>query len=215
VAERAVSELESALSECFAELVEYRGEFSGGHVRRAGEYVRLIGAELIAKGYFRRDLTAEDLELMAKAAPLHDVGKIAISDRYLLKPDRLDDVEFAIMKNHAAIGAEILGNMYRRMPTQTYLTYAKMIAASHHERYDGRGYPSRLSREDIPLCGRIMAVADVYDALVCDRAYRKGLSHFEARGIILEGKGTQFDPAVVEAFESCHEKIAAVAGSAS
>jgi putative two-component system response regulator len=206
-AAQSVASIEKTLVERFAELVESRNENSEGHVIRISGYVNMLGHELLAKGYFDRELSEEGIDMMVRAAPLHDIGKIAISDRYLLKPDRLDDEEFAIMKKHAAIGAEILDNMHARMPTRTYLRYARMIAASHHERFDGKGYPYRLTEGDIPLCGRIAAVADVYDALVCDRVYRKHFSHAQAYRLILEGKGMQFDPRIVEAFESCHEQF--------
>jgi putative two-component system response regulator len=143
---------------------------------------------------------------------LHDIGKIGISDRILLKPDRLADDEFAIMKKHATIGAEILEHMYARTPSLSYLRYAKMIAAYHHERYDGGGYPYGLTGENIPLCGRIMAVADVYDALVEERVYRKKLSHTEAYLIVMDGKGRQFDPNVVDAFKAVYDKYLKNAG---
>jgi putative two-component system response regulator len=151
--------------------------------------------------------------MMVRAAPLHDVGKIAISDQILQKPGRLDDEEFAVMKTHSAVGAEILEKMYARMPNQTYLKYAAMIAASHHEKYIGKGYPKGIRGREIPLCGRIMAVADVYDALVDDRVYRNGQSYKEAFGIIMDWRGTQFDPLVADAFEACHHKFADIKDS--
>jgi putative two-component system response regulator len=149
--------------------------------------------------------------MMVRAAPLHDIGKIAISDRVLLKPGRLDEEEFAVMKQHTVIGEEILKNMLARTPTQQYLHYARMIAASHHERFDGKGYPRGLGGDEIPLSGRVMAVADVYDALVDNRVYRRGMSHAEACGIILEGRGKNFDPRVVDAFEAVNTDLARVA----
>ncbi|MDR3279089.1 MAG: response regulator [Synergistaceae bacterium] len=208
---KTVMEMENSLATAFADLIECRDENTGGHVVRTGKYVDALGNELMTMGVFDNELSDEGLELMVRAAPLHDIGKIVISDRYLLKPGRLNDEEFAVMKRHAVIGAEILDNMYTRMPTQTYLKYARLIAASHHERYDGAGYPDRLAGDEIPLCGRIMAVADVYDALVCDRVYRAGFSHAQAYGIIMEGRGTQFDPRVVDAFESCHKRFMSLA----
>jgi len=204
---RSVAGMEKAVVEHLAEMIENRDEHTYGHIARVSGYVNTLGRELISKGSYGQELTEESLEMMVRAAPLHDIGKIAISDRYLLKPDRLDDEEFAVMKRHAAIGAEILENMTGRMPTRAYLRYAVMIAASHHERYDGKGYPRRLSGDDIPLGGRIMAVADVYDALVRDRVYRRHFSHDKAYSIILDGKGMQFDPRIVEAFESCHDQF--------
>jgi putative two-component system response regulator len=201
-------EISECLAASFAELIECRDENTGGHVLRTSSYVELLGRELLSRGLFTDELSDSALEMMVSAAPLHDIGKISISDRILLKPARLDDEEFTEMKRHAAIGAEILEKMYERTPTQTYLRYAVMIAASHHERYDGKGYPNGLAGDDIPLCGRIMAVADVYDALVDDRVYRRGMNHAEAFRIIMDGQGTQFDPRVVEAFEACRHKFA-------
>jgi putative two-component system response regulator len=149
--------------------------------------------------------------MMVRAAPFHDIGKIAISDRVLLKPDRLDDEEFTLMKQHTVIGEEILKNMLSRTPTQQYLHYAIMIAASHHEHFDGRGYPRRLTGDEIPLCGRIMAVADVYDALVDDRVYRRGMHHVEACRIILDGREKAFDPRIIDAFQAIHQELAEAA----
>ncbi|MDR1242116.1 MAG: response regulator [Deltaproteobacteria bacterium] len=202
--ENSVQTMTDSLALSISELIECRDENTGGHVARTGKYVKTLGRELLARGSYADELSGLALEMMARAAPLHDIGKIAVSDRILLKPGSLNDEEFAAMKRHAAIGAELLEKMYERTPSQTYLKYAVMIAASHHEKYNGRGYPKGLSGEDIPLCGRIMAVADVYDALVDNRVYRKGMSYTEAFRIITDGRGTQFDPLIVDAFESCH-----------
>jgi putative two-component system response regulator len=206
-----VKEMADSLSESISELIECRDENTGGHVARTSKYLEMLGRELKSKGLFADELSDAALDMMVRAAPLHDVGKISISDSILLKPGRLDDEEFAIMKGHAAIGAGILANMLERTPTQTYLRYARMIAGSHHERYDGKGYPGGLAGDDIPLCGRIMAVADVYDALTDDRVYRERMNHTEAYRIIMDGCGKQFDPRVIGAFESCHLKFSKMA----
>jgi putative two-component system response regulator len=190
-----------------AELIECRDENTGGHVIRTSRYVEILGRDLLDRGVFEFELNERNLDLMVRASPLHDIGKISISDKILLKRGKLDNEEFSIMKGHAAIGANILEHMYFRTPTQDYLKYASLIASSHHERYDGKGYPYALKGEGIPLCGRIMAVADVYDALVADRVYREGMPHDEAAAIILEGGSTQFDPLVVGAFERCEGRI--------
>ncbi|MDR1899024.1 MAG: response regulator [Treponema sp.] len=207
--ENTVAKMSDSVALAFAELIECRDENTGEHVARTSRYVGMLGRRLMEKGLFAEELTSADLGMMVRAAPFHDIGKIAVSDRVLLKPDRLDDEEFAIMKQHTVIGEEILSNMLARTPTQQYLHYARMIAASHHERYDGKGYPRGLEGDAIPLCGRIMAVADVYDALVDDRVYRRGMSHAEARHIVLEGRGKNFDGRVVDAFEDIHEALAA------
>jgi putative two-component system response regulator len=209
--ERNVMVLSDSMATSFAEMIECRDESTGGHVVRTSQYVNILGKELIDKGLFPNELDLSELQLMVQAAPLHDIGKIAISDRVLLKAGQLDDIEFSIMKRHSEIGATILDRMYRKMPTQRYLRYASLIAGSHHERYDGKGYPNRLSGNNIPLCGRIMAVADVYDALIDNRVYRRGMSHIQSRSIILENTGTQFDPAIIKAFEEAEGKIVEVA----
>jgi putative two-component system response regulator len=205
--EHTAAKLSDSVALSFAELIEYRDENTGEHVARTSKYVGMLGERLMEKGLFPEELTAVDLDMMVRAAPLHDIGKIAISDRILLKPDRLDDEEFEAMKRHTLIGEEIVEHMYARTPTQYYLQYAKKIAASHHERYDGKGYPRGLSGDQIPLCGRIMAVADVYDALVDDRVYRRGMSHSEACGIIYEGRDRNFDGRIVDAFDDINEAL--------
>jgi putative two-component system response regulator len=206
--ESTVAKMSDSVALAFAELIECRDENTGGHVARTSRYVGMLSRKLMDQGLFVDELTSTDLDMMVRAAPFHDIGKIAISDRVLLKPDRLDDEEFTLMKQHTVIGEEILTNMLARPPTQQYLHYARMIAASHHERFDGKGYPRGLAGDGIPLCGRIMAVADVYDALVDDRVYRAGMKHTEARRIILDGKNTGFDGRVVDAFDAIHEELA-------
>lgn len=213
--ENTAAKLSDSVALSFAELIEYRDENTGEHVARTSKYVGMLGKNLIEKGLFAEELTATDLDMMVRAAPLHDIGKIAISDRILLKPDRLDDEEFTAMKRHTLIGEEIVEHMYARTPTQYYLQYAKKIAASHHERYDGKGYPRGLAGDAIPLCGRIMAVADVYDALVDDRVYRRGMSHLEACGIIREGRDKNFDGRIVDAFNDINEELHMAARSCS
>jgi HD-GYP domain-containing protein (c-di-GMP phosphodiesterase class II) len=174
---------------------------------RTSKYVDLLGKQLINENIFPDELNFFELQLMVRAAPLHDIGKIAISDRILLKAGQLDDEEFNMMKRHSEIGATILNRMYQRMPAQHYLRYAGLIAGSHHERYDGKGYPKGFIGDNIPLCGRIMAVADVYDALVDDRVYRDGMGHTRASSIIFENAWTHFDPRIVEAFGKIQEQI--------
>jgi putative two-component system response regulator len=191
-----------------ADLIECRDENTGGHVQRTSRYVDVLGRNLLSRDIFVEELSGSALDMIVRAAPLHDVGKISISDQILLKPGRLSDAEFAVMKTHSSVGARILEDMYARTPAQTYLRYARMIAATHHERVDGKGYPLGLCGDEIPLCGRIMAVADVYDALVDDRVYRKGMSHEQAVDIIMGGRGTQFDATVVDSFEASRPEFA-------
>jgi putative two-component system response regulator len=198
--EDTVKELEDSMVTSFSGLIECRDGNTGGHVVRTRNYVELLGGFLLDKGLFPEDLNRRELELIVRAAPLHDIGKIGVSDAILLKQGKLTDEEYEQMKTHTTIGAKIIDKMYRRAPTQHYLNYAKKIAESHHERWDGRGYPKGIAAEDIPLCSRIMAVADVYDALVEDRIYRPALPHDEAMGIMTAERGRIFDPVVLDVF---------------
>jgi putative two-component system response regulator len=208
--ESQVKELEDSIIVSFAELIEARDASTGGHVQRTSAYYNLICQELLKQGLFPNEVTKEKIPLLARAAILHDVGKIGISDSVLLKPSKLNNEEYRIMKRHTVIGADILDDMYRRTPTQSYLLYAKTIAWGHHERWDGRGYPSGLKGEEIPPTARIMAVADVYDALVADRIYRTAMSHREAHELIMSGRGTQFDPVVTDIFDRVSSDMAAM-----
>lgn len=205
-----VRDMEDSIVVNLAELIECRDHNTGSHVQRTAAYFNLLGKALIAEGVFADELDAHTLDFMVRAAPLHDIGKIGISDVVLLKPGRLSDEEFAVIKKHPAIGASVLGSMYSRLPTQYYLLYARNIAESHHERYDGKGYPHGLAGESIPLCGRIMAIVDVYDALVSDRVYRPSMTHEEACRIIIEGRGRHFDPVVTDIFKKQHEYLRTV-----
>ncbi|MDR1786067.1 MAG: response regulator [Spirochaetaceae bacterium] len=198
--EDTVKELSDSIAVTFAEVIECRDENTGGHVVRTSKYVRMLGEDLLRRRVFGDELSQEELDLIVRAAPLHDIGKIAISDRILLKQERLSDMEFETMKTHAALGARIIEGMIACTSTLQYLKYAKVIANFHHERWDGKGYPQGLSGDAIPLAARLMSVADVYDALVDTRVYRKGMPHVEARAIIVDGSGKSFDPRVVESF---------------
>ena len=205
--EEKVMVLADSFNISLAELIEFRDENTGGHIGRTSRIVELLGLDLIDRNIFPNELNRKELQFMVRAAPLHDLGKIAISDKILLKAGRLDDEEFSIMKTHALIGGNLIEQMSLRMPAQNYLRYASLIAASHHERYDGKGYPKNLRGEQIPLCARIMSVADVYDAIVSNRIYRGGLDHNTAVNILLEGKGAQFDPAVIDSFMNIQELL--------
>jgi putative two-component system response regulator len=166
---------------------EYRDDETGHHTRRVGEISRQIGAAL--------EMPERQLDMLRQAAPLHDVGKIAIPDSVLLKPGPLTSEEFAQMKGHAALGAEMLAG--RSFPL---MEMAELIALTHHERWDGGGYPAGLAGEDIPLVGRIVAVADVFDALTHSRPYKDAWTVEAAVDLVKDQAGRQFDPAVVEAF---------------
>jgi putative two-component system response regulator len=207
--EDTVKELENNIVTSFSEIVECRDENTGGHVVRTSRYADILGKQLQRMNLFEDQLTDSELEMIVRASPMHDVGKIGISDIVLLKPGKLDDDEFSIIKTHTTIGADIIRSMYAKAPTQEYLKHAIMIAEGHHEKFNGKGYPDGKAGEDIPLCARIMAVADVYDALVDNRVYRRAMSHDDACNIILEGKGSHFDPRIVDAFVSVNGMMAA------
>ena len=209
--EDTVKELEDSIVISFAEMIENRDKSTGDHIQRTLIYVTLLGRELIRRNCFSNELNEQELSHITRGALLHDIGKIGVSDSVLLKPDRLDDREFSIMKTHTTIGAGILRDMYKRTPTQHYLNYAIQIAEGHHEKYDGTGYPHGLKGDDIPLCSRIMAVADVYDAVAADRIYRKAMNPEKSFNLIIEGKNTHFDPLIIDAFVGIKDEIESAA----
>jgi putative two-component system response regulator len=194
--EDALRATENSLILSFAEIIECRDNETGGHARRTALYLKALASHLDGAG-----LDNESIDIMERAAPLHDIGKIGIKDRVLQKEGAFSDEEYTEMKRHPEIGAEFLRGMLDRMPHQRYLEFAHDLARFHHEKWDGTGYPDGLSGTDIPLGARILAVADVYDALTSDRVYREALPHTEAVEIIRKGRGTHFDPQVVDAFE--------------
>lgn len=186
-----------------ARLVESRDEDTGHHLERVRAYCRTLGNALLGVDGLGEHVDAEFVRLLYQTSPLHDIGKVGVPDSVLLKQGRLSDSEFALMKRHTIIGAETLADALRHYPNATFLRMALQVARSHHERFDGRGYPDGLSGQDIPLAARILALADVYDALRSRRAYKPPMSHEQAAGIIREGRGTHFDPAIADAFERC------------
>jgi putative two-component system response regulator len=206
--------LQSGLITSISEMVECRDENTGGHIARTSRYVMLLGMNLIESGAFVGELTEENVELIGRAAPLHDIGKVGVSDAVLLKPGKLTDEEWGVMKQHAGAGKVMIDRLSQSIPSLAYLAVASDIAGTHHEKYDGSGYPDGLAGEDIPLCGRIMAVADVYDALVADRIYRKAMSQDQAYDIITKSGGTHFDPRIVGAFVNVFDILSAVAVAA-
>lgn len=183
-----------------AKLAESRDQDTGLHLERMREYCRILADELSHWRKFSDRIDGEYAQLIYLTSPLHDIGKVGIPDRVLLKPGRLTDEEFEAMKQHTVYGGQTLDAAVRAHPEAAFLAMAREIALTHHERYDGRGYPNGLAGEQIPLCGRITALADVYDALTTKRVYKQAYSHQTARTLIVEGRGTQFDPDIVDAF---------------
>ena len=208
---RHIENLQHSMILVLADMVESRDENTGQHVRKTSAYVEIIIEELRREGLFSDQLTDEFAEDVIHSAPLHDIGKITIPDAILNKPGRLNDDEFMIMRSHAAAGRDIISNIIEMVPDSQFLKEARNLAAHHHERWDGKGYPDGLSGEDIPLSARIMAVADVFDALVSTRSYKKGFPFEKAISIIEEGIGTQFDPQVARAFLNISDKARNIA----
>lgn len=183
-----------------ANLIESRDFETGEHVTRTSAYVRTLARAAKQDGVYADQLTDEYITLISNLAPLHDVGKIVVSDSILRKPGKLTDEEFEEMKRHAPAGGEIIRDILLGIATEEQIETAAQIATYHHEKWDGRGYPEGLKGEEIPLCARIMAVADVYDALIAERCYKKPMPVEKAVGIIEEEAGTHFDPLLAEVF---------------
>lgn len=180
-------------------LAELRDNETGNHIRRTQNYVRILATRLSQSPRFAAELSEDTIALLFKSAPLHDVGKVAIPDAILLKPGKLTDDEWTIMKRHAEYGRDALVQAERDLgDAVSFLRYAREIAYGHHEKWDGTGYPQGLSGDAIPLSARIMAVADVYDALISRRVYKPPMSHNQAVHLIIQGRATHFDPAIID-----------------
>lgn len=194
-----------------ASLAETRDNETGAHILRTQHYVGALAGELSKLSQFSEELTERNIDLIVKSAPLHDVGKVGVPDSILLKPGKLTGEEFDEMKNHTVYGKESLIRAEEEIQGESFLRYAREIAYSHHEKWDGSGYPEKLTGESIPLSGRIMAVADVYDALISRRVYKSPFSHSKAVSIIEEGRGTHFDPVITDSFLKIHESFRHIA----
>lgn len=190
-----------------ASLAESRDADTGSHLERLREYAQVLSVQLSRRGPYRNQIDERFLSQMYLSSPLHDIGKVGIPDRILLKPARLTDEEFTFMKQHAAIGAKALRKAMERSPHADFLTMALEIARHHHEHFDGSGYPDGLKGLEIPLAARIVAVADVFDALTSPRCYREADSAEAARAVVLERSGAHFDPVVVRAFDECFDEF--------
>jgi response regulator RpfG family c-di-GMP phosphodiesterase len=184
-----------------ASLAETRDNETANHVRRTQHYLRALAEGARERGLFSEELDDAALDLLFKSAPLHDIGKVGIPDSILLKPGKLDEEERAVMQTHAELGRVAIANAERHLGgSSSFLRLAKEIAYTHHERWDGTGYPQGLAGQTIPLAGRLMAIADVYDALVTERVYKAAMTHDEAVAVILSERGRQFDPRLVDVF---------------
>ncbi|MCR5426793.1 MAG: HD domain-containing protein [Lachnospiraceae bacterium] len=203
--------MQNGLVLVLADMVENRDESTGDHVRKTAAYVGITARKMRDLGYYREQMTDKFIRDAELSAPLHDIGKISVPDKILNKQGRLTDEEFAIMKTHAAEGRKLIEQAISTMPDGDYLEEAKNMAGYHHEKWDGSGYPEGLAGEDIPLSARIMAVADVFDALVSRRCYKEPFSYDKALSIIREDAGKHFDPLVADAFLSAKEEVLEVA----
>lgn len=183
------------------------------HLERTSGFCRVLTAQLARSGSFASVIDDTFIEDFSRTASLHDIGKLAVPDSILSKPGALDAEEHRIMRRHVTVGAEILREIYRRFPNETLFEMAIDLTLYHHERWDGLGYPFGLSGQAIPLVGRVMAIADVYDALRSERSYKAAFSHEKSRDIILEGSGKQFDPAVVAGFLACEREFESLFGN--
>ncbi len=205
-----VKQTRDTIIQGMATLAETRDNETGAHIIRTQNYVKVLAKELQKQEQFNEYLTDENIEIIYKSAPLHDIGKVGIPDEILLKPGKLTDEEFHIMKKHASIGAHAIENTKGEMLDDSFLNFAQEIAHYHHEKWDGSGYPKGLKGDEIPLSARLMAVADVYDALISKRVYKDGFTHEKAKEIIIEGRAKHFDPIVVDAFIVTEEQFKAI-----
>ena len=192
--------LQDALLKTMAELVEFRDDVTGGHIERTYRGTSILLNEIEKDGFYGEEIKNWNKDLLLQSCQLHDIGKISINDSILKKPAELNKEEFEEMKKHTVIGEQIIDKIEELAKKSDFLKYARIFAASHHEKWDGSGYPQGLKGNEIPLLGRIMAIADVYDALTSVRPYKNAFSHEKAVEIIIEQKGTQFDPKLVEKF---------------
>lgn len=199
--------MQEAILEIITTLTETRDQATGGHIRRTQIYLKIIAEELQQTERYRKILTPEEIEVICKVAPLHDVGKIGVPDNILLKPDKLSAKEFEEIKKHTYYGKEIIEAALHRVGTNYFLEKALEIVYTHQEKWDGSGYPQGLSGENIPISGRVMAIADVYDALTSKRSYKIPVTHDKAVTIMEAGKGTHFDPELMEVFLKVHERF--------
>jgi putative two-component system response regulator len=202
-----ILDLQNAILSAVADLVECRDQLTGGHVMRTYLYVKVMTNEMIRQEIYLDEISGWNMDFFLHSVQLHDVGKIAITDLILNKPGKLTDEEFEIMKGHVSIGVEAIERIMSNTADHDLLYHALRVTGTHHEKWDGNGYPIGLQGKNIPLEGRLMAIADVYDALISDRPYKKAFPHEEACKIIEAGSGTQFDPVLIDIFREIKNKL--------
>jgi len=202
-----LSRLQNSIVSVLANMVESRDKETGGHIERTSEYIKILINEMKKRGVYADEINNWDIEKIISSARMHDLGKISITDIIVNKPGRLTNEEFEIMKTHAQEGERIIDEIIAQTGEGEFLRNARLFAGCHHERWDGKGYPHRLKGEEIPLQGRIMAIVDVYDALVSERPYKKALSSEEAVNIIMQNAGTHYDPVITQVFFEAKEQF--------
>ena len=200
--------LQNSLISVLANMVEGRDKLTGNHVERTTSYINLLLDAMRERNLYAEQINGWDFDSIVSSARLHDIGKIVVTDLILNKPESLTDEEYNIMKTHTVEGEKLIEIIIKESGDEEFLRNAILFAGNHHERWDGKGYPLGLKGEEISLQGRIMAVVDVYDALVSDRPYKKAVTHERAVEIIAEGSGSQFDPMVVDVFLEIHDSFA-------
>lgn len=210
-AEEEIALTQDVTIESMGTLAEYRDPETGGHIKRTRSYIRLLATHLMDHPKYKETLDEATIELLYKSAPLHDIGKVAIPDNILLKAGKLTDEEFEIMKKHTNYGMKAIAVQEEKLGVDSFLHLAREIAATHQEKWDGTGYPEGLKGEEIPVSGRLMALADVYDALISKRVYKPPFPHKKAVEIISKGKGSHFDPDMVEAFLELEDEFRKIA----
>jgi len=201
--------LQNSIISVLADMVENRDKGTGGHIERTSVYIKILIEEMKKRGVYAEEIQNWDVERMISSARMHDLGKISITDTIVNKPGKLTDDEYEIMKSHAEEGERIIDEIISKTGEGEFLRNAKLFAGTHHERWDGKGYPRGLVGGAIPLQGRIMAIVDVYDALVSDRPYKKAFTNEEAVEIIMQNAGSHFDPKIAELFYTVRNEIKA------
>lgn len=206
-----VTELQNAVIQGVAEIVEFRDDVTGDHIEHTRNYLEILLDAIKERGLYADELLEWESDFFLSSSQLHDVGKITVSDTVLLKPGSLTDDEFEVIKKHTTRGMNIIQHIAKKTSEIEFLRTAEVFAETHHERWDGKGYPRGTKGKDTPLPGRMLAIVDVYDALVSDRPYKKAFSHEKAVQIIASGKGTQFDPELVDVFLEIEGQFKALA----
>ena len=197
--------------ESLGTLAECRDPETGGHIKRTQNYVKLLAEHLKDHPKYKGYLDDATIDFLYKSAPLHDIGKVGVPDSILLKPGKLTDEEFIEIKRHSVYGRDAIAVSEKRLGKESFLQYARIIAESHHEKWDGTGYPHGLKYKEIPIPGRLMAIVDVYDALISKRIYKPPFPHDKAVTIITDGKGQHFDPDMVDAFLELEDQFRQIA----